>query len=484
MSHGPAVYERREPEHTVLWRCVREHLPAFLSRAADTGGSVPAHVRDELERFLTCGILEEGFARIACEHCGFERLVPFSCKGRGICPSCIARRMSDTAAHLVDHVIPSVPMRQWVLSLPMPLRYLLAWQPELVAAVSGIFVEAVFRHLRRVAKRELPLRRQAEAHAGAVCMVQRYGSAVNLNVHLHVLATDGVFVVGEGGRPEFRALPAPSRAEIGTVAWEVCERVVALLRKRGQWLDAPGENDALAETEPLLAQLYAASISGTLVMGPNAGRRQLRVFGVAARDPDEDRSHAKNGYGFDLDASVRVPAHDRKRLEGLLRYMLRPPLSRSRLERLEDGRYRIKLKKGWSDGTTHIVLDGVELIGRLAALVPPPRAHLTRYYGVFAPRAKLRRAIVPEPQLMDGGCACSASSATPIGTVAAAEKGRQRRLSWAALLARVFAVDVLKCNRCGSSMQRVEWCTRPDRIKAVLKSTGPPGLPAVVERAA
>ena len=96
---------------------------------------------------------------------------------------------------------------------------------------------------------------------------------MNLNVHLHVLATDGVFVDTVGDRPDFRPLPAASRGEIAAVAWEVCERVVALLKKRGQCLDAPPETDALAETEPLLAQLYAASIAGTLVMGPYAGCR-------------------------------------------------------------------------------------------------------------------------------------------------------------------------------------------------------------------
>ena len=95
----------------------------------------------------------------------------------------------------------------------------------------------------------------------------------------------------------------------------------------------------------------------------------------------------KNAYGFDIDASVRIPAHDRKRLEALARYILRPPVSRSRLERLTDGRYRIAFKKPWSDGSTHLVLEGVELLARLAALVPQPRAHLTRYFGVLAPRA-------------------------------------------------------------------------------------------------
>jgi hypothetical protein len=380
--------------------------------------------------------------------------------------------MSDTAAHLVDRVIPEVPMRQWVLSLPVPLRYLLAWDCELSTAVIGIFMDAVFRHLRRVAKVELGLRRIVEAHPGAVCVVQRWGGSVNLNPHVHALVTDGIFLREADGTLRFRALPEPTKGDIAAVAWSVCERVIALLRKRGQWLDAPPENDLLAEKEPMLAQLYAASIAGTLVMGPRAGQRQMRLFGAAARDSDADRGKVKNAYGFDVDASVRVPANDRKRLEKLLRYTLRPPLSRSRLEKLSDGRYCIALKKAWGDGTTHIILDGPELLGRLAALVPPPRAHLTRYFGVFAPRSKLRGEVVPKPKEDVDNNDCKHAPDT--------ERERQRRYTWSQLLARVFAIDILECPKCHSGMQRVEWATRPERIKTLLNATGPP----VAEKAA
>jgi hypothetical protein len=96
---------------------------------------------------------------------------------------------------------------------------------------------------------------------------------LNLNVHLHAMATDGVVVREADGTPSFRALPEPEKGEIAAVAWDVCQRLVALLKKRGQWLDAPPEDDALAQSEPLLAQLDAASLAGTLVMGPKAGER-------------------------------------------------------------------------------------------------------------------------------------------------------------------------------------------------------------------
>ena len=96
---------------------------------------LPQFVRDEFDAFLECGILAHGFLRLRCGDCGHDKLLAFSCKRRGFCPSCGARRMSQTAAHLVDHVIPHVPVRQWVLSLPIPLRLLLAAQPELVTPV-------------------------------------------------------------------------------------------------------------------------------------------------------------------------------------------------------------------------------------------------------------------------------------------------------------------------------------------------------------
>jgi Putative transposase len=190
---------------------------------------------------------------------------------------------------------------------------------------------------------------------------------------------------------------------------------------------------------------------------------------IAIASASESRK-VNNAYGFDVDARVRIAAHDRKGLERLARYMLRPPLSKDRIERLGDGRYRIRLKKPWRDGTTDLVLDGAELVGRLAALVPPPRAHLTRYFGVFAPRAKLRRLIVPR---RNADLPCHASpSAEPKED---APQRPERRTSWATLLARVFAVDVLACPRCSSRMQRIEWCTHPARIRAVLAATGPPG---------
>lgn len=107
-------------------RDVDEHLETFLEMArrhAD-GASLPGFVEQEFRNFLTCGVLAHGFARLRCTSFSVERLVPFSCTGRGFCPD---RCMTESAARLVDEVLPRVPVRQWVLSLPHRLRYLQAW---------------------------------------------------------------------------------------------------------------------------------------------------------------------------------------------------------------------------------------------------------------------------------------------------------------------------------------------------------------------
>jgi hypothetical protein len=109
------IYRRRRPERTVLYGLVQRHLQTWLAQCQERDpDSVPIapYIERELRGFLTCGILAQGFARARCSGCGHDFLVAFSCKNRGICPSCTTRRMAETAAHLVEHVFPQVLVRQ------------------------------------------------------------------------------------------------------------------------------------------------------------------------------------------------------------------------------------------------------------------------------------------------------------------------------------------------------------------------------------
>ena len=136
-------YRRHQPEQTLLYQLVHKHYPAFLETQAATGRPLPAYVQKEFADFLKCGWLEHGFLRVRCENCHHEKLVAFSCKRRGFCPSCGARRTVESAALLVDEVLPVRPIRQWVLTVPFPLRFLFAAYPELVSRVLSIVTRAI-----------------------------------------------------------------------------------------------------------------------------------------------------------------------------------------------------------------------------------------------------------------------------------------------------------------------------------------------------
>jgi hypothetical protein len=167
----------------VLHATVRQHLNTFLFECADAGG-LPAFVVHDFQRYLKCGVLAHGFSRLACTVCKVELLVPYSCKGRGVCPSCNARRAHDTSIHLVDDVFPVAPYRQWTLSFPIQLRFLLARDSGLLSEVLGLFMRSLFTFQRKTARRLAVLK----PHVGGISFVQRFGSALQLNDQPQYLA--------------------------------------------------------------------------------------------------------------------------------------------------------------------------------------------------------------------------------------------------------------------------------------------------------
>ena len=143
-----STYQPRDPSSTVLYQVVAEHLETFLAGidADPTAKGLPSYVRDEFYAYLKCGILAHGFVRLGCDTCQHEMLLAFSRKKRGFCPSCAGRRMAETAAHLVEQVIPWVPTRQWVVSVPIPLQYWTAASTELTAQVHTIIRRTISQY--------------------------------------------------------------------------------------------------------------------------------------------------------------------------------------------------------------------------------------------------------------------------------------------------------------------------------------------------
>ena len=485
---GSSQYEPRQPDRTLLYQTVQAELETFLARARDRGQPAPRFVEQELRAYLRCGIPAHGFLRFRCDECRHERIVPFSCKRRGFCPSCGGRRMADTAAHLVDRVLPEVPVRQWVLTLPYALRYRCAYDARLTTQVLQAFLRALFAELRRRARRE---RGEPATQCGAVTFLQRFGSAMNLNLHFHTLALDGAYLYppSQRGPPRFAALEPPTADDVARVLAGTARRLHRLIADR-----ADGDDHAMARNEPLLALLAEASLRTRIATGPDAGKpwRRLGDRVEPATPGPEDREpnsqpvarHAE----MSLHAAVGVPARDRPRLERLCRYVARPPVAHDRLERRPDGRLALKLKTRWRDGTTHILLERRDLLDRLVPLIPPPRAHQARYHGILAPAASLRDRVVPAQATAPSPPHSDPNASPPPPGAEPATRSRRSRMRWAALLARVFAIDALRCPGCGATLRLLAAIEDEAVARAILECLdlpprAPPPAPARAELA-
>jgi hypothetical protein len=150
------------------------------------------YVRQAFRKYLECGIFAHGFARAWCDDCGHDYFVAYSCKGRGVCPSCNTRRMVETAAHLCDHVFPRLPVRQWVLSVPKRLRYFMQRDGAVLNMVLRIFLRVISQSLQTHSPGAASVDK-ATLHIGAVAFIHRFGSSLNAHVHFHVCVVDGVF---------------------------------------------------------------------------------------------------------------------------------------------------------------------------------------------------------------------------------------------------------------------------------------------------
>jgi len=238
------AYQRHKPEQTLLYQIIEHHYPEFQALMEAQNRPLPKYVQQEFDEYLKCGRLEYGFLRVKCESRHDEKLVAFSCKRRGFCPSCGARRMGDSAALLVDEILPEQPIRQFtpwmacsramqeqlprVLSFPFQLRFLFASYPEIMGKVLGIVNRVLSTHL--IHKGGFT---RTEARTGAVTLIQRFGSALNLNIHFHMLLLDGVYAIDNYGKMRFHRTQAPELKELTQFVHTIIHIVARFLERMG-----------------------------------------------------------------------------------------------------------------------------------------------------------------------------------------------------------------------------------------------------------
>ncbi len=405
--------------------------------------------------------------------------------------------MAESAALLVDEVLPHQPMRQWVLSVPFPLRFLFASQPAVMGKVLGIVYRTIATHLIHKAGYI-----KATAHTGSVTQIQHFGGALNANLHFHIIFLDGVYI-NNAHRPgvRFRQVKAPSSDELTQLTHTIAQRVARYLERQGllvrdtdDHMDVGGrampgaiaENSYLsaegvdADPDSPLNHLLGSSISYRIAMGSQQGRKVFTLQTLPDCRPDNGLPDTVGKVaGFSLHAGVATRANERDKLERLCRYIARPAVATKRLSLTRNGKVRYELKTPYNDGTTHVIFEPLDftapahpcargisasmhVISRLAALVPKPRVHLTRFHGIFAPNSKHRALVTPARR----GKGKRAKAAPQQQDQTPAEQ--RVSMTWAQRLKRVFNIDIETCSECGGAVKVIACIEDPEVIAKIL----------------
>jgi hypothetical protein len=383
--------------------------------------------------------------------------------------------MVEATTHLVENVLPVVPYRQFVVSFAIPMRYWLQAGRKLYAKIHKIMIKQIHKYyIEKASAKGIK-----DLKPGSISFTQRWGSALNLNVHCHILCPDGVYTnIGDG--PRFRNIDPISDDEVAALVRRIAQFVMRYLKKMG-YLDKEGEivqnpkqDDLFTENESL-ALATASSIAGKIAFGPNAGKYVTKIgkgFRYLEEVPLAKGKPCHSVNGFSLHANTSVNALARDRLAKLIEYIARGPLSNERLEITTDRKVKLKLKTPYSDGTTHLLLTFSEFIEKLMALVPPPRSHLVRWGGVFAPNSPVRKQITLKPNIKKG--------------FQFAEKENQKvfkNQSWSKMLAKAFKIAVTICEHCGGKLRKICAVNDRDSIHRYLRHLSidpdpPPRTPA------
>jgi hypothetical protein len=413
-----SFYRPRDHEASPFFQVVRECFDEFErtypERYQKGYGYWRPVIRTSIEKFVKCGDLKEGFARIRCPDCHKEFFVAFSCRQRACCPSCDQKRALLLALRLNGEVFDGVPHRQWVFTVPKRLRVYFRYDRKLL----GELCRAAYGTVCDVLGLEVDGSKGVPAMVGAV---QTFGDLLNWHPHIHAVVAEGVF--GESG--EFVPLAKVQKHRAADF-WQ--ERVFNLL--------------------------------------------------LDAHKMDEQTVGSMRGWkhsGFGVDSSVRISANDLAGMSRLLGYIARCPLSLARMiTRTADGKivYRASHANCWAfpKSGEQTVMEGIsrnfevfeplDFLAEVTQHIPDRGEHQIRYYGHYSNKSRgirrkaLRAVVTPKP---------------PQQLTA---QQLRFRLTWAALIKLVYEVDPLKCPDCGGTMKVValiDHGRQPDVVEKILR---------------
>ena len=326
----PAAYRQRNPRATSLYQLVDNHYESvkglWEERFERRYGFWRGYWDTAVASYLDCGLFESGFARVVCPRCRFEFLVAFSCKGRGLCPSCGAKRAALFSELLQSKILADVPHAQWVFSVPKMLRPYFLFHRELLGELARLAYETV-REMMTVVVEE------PDARPGMVAVIQTFGSSLRWNPHIHAIVTRGVFLADASWQP----LPY-----VDTHKAELLFRHKVLGHLRDKELVTQERIDLLLSWQ---------------------------------------------NSGFSIHNHTTVYPNDTEGLHRLACYLMRAPVNLSRLRYHPESELIAYEPKAGHDADD-AELDPLEFLARVLIHVPEPNKHLVRFYGAYANRVR------------------------------------------------------------------------------------------------
>ena len=419
----PSVYRPRRPRASPLWQvvhhCWSDFETGYEKRHRPIHGPLRRDAVDVVRQFHRCGDLAAGFTRLQCPDCGHERLLAFTCKTRHFCPSCHQRKVRQTGDWIARVLCFDVPHRQFVFTMPKPLRGIFRKRRKLLDHLFSTAIESL-RDWMRV-RLELP-----EGQLAAVAAVQTFGDYLNFHPHLHVLAASGL--VDREGR--FHVLPV-----------ETLEPLAELFRHRFL---------ALLRDEKLISE---------------SKLRQLLAW-----------THS----GFSLDAGEKpVAPHDVEGRKRLAEYLLRAPFSLEKITWNEStGKVIYRSKRSWHTKRNFQIFEAVDFLAATVEHIPPKGQQMVRYYGLYSNKSRGMAAKNgrKRPEMAEAKRP-ERNEATPPGTLfilpaPEPRSGRFLRPLWRDLIMRVWGDDPHKCPCCPGTMKVVGTMIRSAEVEFFLRLHG------------
>jgi len=331
-----SLYRPRQPQSSSLYRLLEEHFERFLviyeEQYERQYGPLRTVVRKAVEKYLECGILENGFARVVCKNCKAEFLVGLSCKVRMLCPSCHAKRLTIWSEWLGEELLEDVPHRMITLTVPKRIRPFFLWDRKLLgllARCAALTIKTFYREMTG----------ESEGDPGMVVSVQTFGNrAANYHPHIHCLVSDGVYL---SGGPFVRSSFLP-----------------------------PVD----------IAELFRREVLGGFV------ERELITESVARNMLSWPHS------GFNVHLGPVISGNDEEQLKATACYGARAPLA---LSRLTYDRQKQEVAYTYTNPYDHVSytekITPYELIARLMTHIPDPWEQTTRYYAFYSNRTRGKR---------------------------------------------------------------------------------------------